>query len=121
MRNMVVLVCFSLAACASAGTKVDPETVASFVKGHTTMGEAEAALGEPNATATKADGSTVLVYTYTRTSVRAVTFVPIVGAFAGGADAKSQTVALRFAADGTYLSAESATGSAGAGYGLSAN
>jgi hypothetical protein len=74
----------AVGACASAGTKVDPDTVASFVKGRTTVAEAEAALGEPNATSTKSDGSTVLVYTYARSSVRASTFIPLVGAFVGG-------------------------------------
>jgi hypothetical protein len=121
MRNVTILVCLAAGACASAGTKVDPETVASFVRGRTTVAEAEAALGEPNGMEQKADGSTALSYVYTRTSVRAVTFVPIVGAFAGGADAKTQKVVLRFGTDGTYQGADSASGSAGAGYGLSAD
>jgi hypothetical protein len=109
-----------LAGCASAGTKVDQATVASFVKGQTTVGEAEAALGEPNGTATKPDGSTVLVYTYSRTSVRAATFIPYVGAFVGGADTKTQTAALRFGSDGTYQDASMTTGNVGAGLGLAA-
>ncbi len=107
-----------LVGCASAGTKVDPDTVASFVKGQTTVAEAEAALGEPNGSATKPDGSTMLVYSYSRSSVRASTFIPIVGAFVGGADTKTQSVALRFGADGTYQDATTTTGNLGVGTGL---
>jgi hypothetical protein len=113
MRAQVISVVLLVAGCASAGTKVDPNTVASFVKGQTTVAEAEQALGEPNGSATKPDGSTALVYSYARTSVRASTFIPIVGAFVGGADSKTQSVVLRFGPDGTYQDATSATGNIG--------
>jgi sugar lactone lactonase YvrE len=120
MRVWVVCLVLVTTACASAGTKVDPNTVASFIKGRTTVAEVQDALGEANGSATRPDGSTVLVYTHARTSVRASTFIPIVGGFVGGADSKSQSVVLRFAPDGTYLDATSATGNVGAGMGLSA-
>jgi hypothetical protein len=94
--------------------------VATFVKGRTTVADAEAALGEPNGTTTAQDGSTTLVYTYARTSVRASTFIPYVGAFVGGTDSKTQTTSLMFGADGTYQGATASTGNIGAGVGLAA-
>jgi len=118
MRVATLCSVLVLAGCASAGTKVDPETVAAFVKGRTTVAEAEAALGEPTATTTKPDGSAVVVYSYSRTSVRASTFIPIVGGFVGGADSKTQSVALRFGTDGTYQDATTSTGNVGVGTGL---
>ena len=106
--------------CASAGTKVDPQTLATFAKGQTTVAEVEAVLGDPNGTSTGPDGATVLVYTYSRTSVRAATFIPYVGAFVGGADTKSQSAVLRFGPDGTYQDASTTSGNIGAGVGLAA-
>ena len=112
MRVLILVVL--LAGCASAGTKVDPDAVAAFQKGRTTVAEAESALGDPNGTTTKPDGSVVLTYAYAHSSVRAATFIPIVGLFAGGADTKGQTVVLRFGTDGTYQDATTSTSAMGA-------
>jgi len=120
MRLQVLCVALVLTGCASSGTKVDPNTVATFIKGRTTVADAEAALGEPNGTSTAQDGSTTLIYTYARTSVRASTFIPYVGAFVGGADSKTQSTILSFGADGTYQGATATTGNVGAGLGLAA-
>jgi hypothetical protein len=89
-------VALAVTGCASAGTKIDPNAVAAFQKGRTTIADAEAALGDPSATTTLSNGTTSLVYSYAQSSVRAATFIPVVGAFVGGADAKAQTVVLIF-------------------------
>ena len=120
MRLVVLGLAAALSSCASAGTKIDPNAVAAFVKGKTTVAQAEDALGEPNGTSSAQDGSTILVYTYTHSSVHASTFIPIVGAFVGGADTKSQSVVLRFGPDGTYQGASTATGNLGVATGLAA-
>ncbi len=121
MRLRSLLFVFAVAGCASAGTKADPNIVASFVRGQTTVADAEAALGEPNASTTASDGSTVLVYTYARSSVRAATFIPLVGGFVGGADTKTQSAVLRFGSDGKYIDFTTSTGNIGTGMGLSAH
>jgi hypothetical protein len=120
MRGVCLVTIFLLSACASAGTKVDPQTVSSFVKGRTTVAQAEEALGEPNGTSTTTDGSTSLSYTYAHSSVRASTFIPLVGAFVGGTDTKTQSVVLRFDRNGLYQGAASTTGNIGATTGLGA-
>jgi hypothetical protein len=120
MKRWSMAIVVLLAGCASAGTKVDPDTVASFVKGRTTVAEAEDALGQPNAMSTAPDGTTVLVYSYAHSSVRAATFIPVVGMFAGGTDTKSQSVVLRFGTDGTYRDASSSAGQVGVTTGLAA-
>ena len=119
MRNAITIFVLLVAGCASAGTKVNPETVAGFVKGER-LSEAEQALGEPNATSTGPDGTTSIVYTYAHSAIRASTFIPIVGGFVGGADTRSQTVLLRFDTAGLYQGATSTTGSIGVGTNLGA-
>lgn len=62
-----------------------------------------------------ADGTTMLMYVYSEVSTRPSTFIPIVGAFVGGMDTKSNSVTLRFDKDGKllyYSSSEIALGTA---------
>jgi hypothetical protein len=109
MRFLSLGVVVFLAGCTSAGTRVDPTTVAAFEKGHTTVPQAEAALGDPDSIETRPDGSIVLIYSYSRSTVRAATLIPLVGGLVGSPDTKTQTVALRFGLDGTYQDATRST------------
>ena len=118
-RHIAVLAFLTgLAGCASSGTKVDPNAVAAFQKGRTTYAEAVAQLGPPTAVSLAPDGSRVAIYSYSRATTRAATFVPVVGLFAGGADVSGQSVALRFAANGTFLDFTSTQTQIGAHAGL---
>ena len=116
--SAILAVSLALAGCVSSGTKVDPDAVASFQRGVTTLSDVEARLGPPTALSTALDGSMVAVYSYAHASTRAATFIPVVGLFAGGADVHGQTVALRFAPDGRYIEASSSVTNAGSHVGL---
>ena len=107
MRFAALCLFSVLAACAGPGTNADPATVASFVIGKTTVSQAEAALGEPNAVSTTPDGSILLVYTAANTSARASAFTRLAGLFGGGDDTKPQNAVLHFGLDRTYQGATS--------------
>ena len=92
-----LVVILGLAACTSSGgTQVTQGQINQFQIGKTTYEQVLSALGQPSARGQKADGSKVLVYTHTESTVRGATFVPVVGLFAGGADAHAQSVAFAF-------------------------
>ncbi len=77
--------------------------MASFQRGHTTYDEVVAQIGQPTALSVTADGARVAGWAYTRVTTRAASYVPVVGLFAGGADAHTHSVTLRFAPDGAGL------------------
>jgi len=70
-----------------------------FVKGVTTVAQAEQGLGAPVDTTMNPDGALTLVYPAARFAERMPAAVP------GVVAAKGQTVVLRFASDFTYLHA----------------
>lgn len=99
MKYILLISVLLIGGCYSTGKKIDTEAVNQFVKNETTMSEVKVALGEPQSTTTTSDGKTILVYLYTDTDVKASTYIPIIGAFTGGASTKMQTVTLTFTAE----------------------
>lgn len=97
---LAALVSLALAGCATTGTKVNESELAQFHKGVTTESQVEQALGQPQTSGLNSDGTTTIAYVYAHASPKAVDFVPIVGLFAGGANAESTTVTFTFAKDG---------------------
>lgn len=93
-----------MAGCASVGTKVNPNTVAAFKPGVTTIQQAEAKLGEPNNIVHNADGSTLLQYTYAHAKANGASYIPVVGLFAGKTITDSTTASLKFDKNGRYVS-----------------
>lgn len=93
----------AVGACVSSGTQVQDSQLAQFRKGITTEADVERALGAPQATSTVSDGTRVIVYTGTHAQTKAATFIPIAGAFVGGATAKTSSVTFRFDAAGKLI------------------
>lgn len=85
-----------LAGCAASGVKVTDDQLSQFKEGQTTKQEVIAALGQPTTSMRNADGTTLLMYTYSEARTRGSTFIPIVGAFVGGVDTRSNNVMLTF-------------------------
>ena len=115
MKKVLCLVVLgiALAACASTGREIKPEQVAQLKKGETTLDQAVAILGKPTSRTMTSDGTTVLGYVYARAQARPETFIPIVGAFVGGADTYGTSVMLFFDKAGVlqqYTASETATG-----------
>jgi outer membrane protein assembly factor BamE (lipoprotein component of BamABCDE complex) len=85
-----------LSGCASSGVKVDPDKLSQFTPGKTTYADVVEQFGKPTTRVITGTGETILVYAYLSAQARPETFIPIVGAFAGGADVESTSVSLTF-------------------------
>lgn len=85
----------SALAASSSGTVA----LNGFVRGHTTIAEAEQGLGAPAGTIVRADGALSLVYPVARFAERMPASLP------GAGRAGQQSVTLRFAHDFTYQQA----------------
>jgi outer membrane protein assembly factor BamE (lipoprotein component of BamABCDE complex) len=108
----------ALCACAASGVQVKEEQLKEFQAGKTTMSEVVAKLGQPTTNMMGPDGSRTLVYSYAQVQTPPETFIPIVGAFAGGADVKSNAVVLAFTPDGILKTTTSSSTRVGSGTGL---
>lgn len=95
-----ILIALALSACASTGRQVSQAQLSDFKKGETTIDEVVAKLGTPTTTTLSSDGTRSLSYVFSQTQVHAATFIPIVGAFAGGADSQVNVTTLVFNSDG---------------------
>ncbi len=115
---IVVLAMISTSACFSSGVQVNPDQVASFQKGRTTYSDVIAALGQPTSQSISADGNRQISYMYVEAKARPETFIPIVGAFVGGADSKTSFATFRFDEKGILSDYSSTTGQNGLGTGL---
>lgn len=107
-----------LAGCASSGVRVTDEQMAQFHEGQTTKQEVIAALGQPTTTMRNADGTTLLMYTYSEARTRGSTFIPIVGAFVGGVDTRSNNVMLTFDQQGVLKTTSSSSSQYGTATGI---
>ena len=120
MKRMIAAACVALAGCAATGVKVSEAQLSALHKGQTTVQETVALLGEPTSRVSPGDGSTTLVYVYAESKIRASSFVPIVGAFAGGSDVRSSMATLHFDAAGKLDNITSSSSQYGTGTGLAA-
>ncbi len=100
----------SIMGCVSSGTKVTQQQISAFEVGKTTEAQVIAALGPPNGTATATDGTKSDVYMHVAAHATAATYIPIVGAFAGGAKSTTDSVTFNFDAHGMLKSSSSSSG-----------
>jgi outer membrane protein assembly factor BamE (lipoprotein component of BamABCDE complex) len=111
MKKLALLLCvLSIFGCTSIGTKVTEQQAAEFAPGKTTRDQVIARLGPPNQTLSSADGSSSLVYTHFSTSVSPATFIPVVGALAGGASTSQDMMTFEFDKAGYLIDHSSVTG-----------
>ena len=101
---MVLAALAFISGCASAGNeKVRTETMDSVstkvTKGVTKQAQIKALYGEPSNVSLTDGGSEVWTYEYSHSTATAVTYVPIVGLFAGGADVNKNQVVFIFDKD----------------------
>lgn len=88
-----------LSACASTGVLLSEDQISSLQKGKTTYSEAVDRLGRPTNMTRTSDGRRIVSYIYSEAQSRPESFIPIIGAFVGGVDARSSVVTLQFGAD----------------------
>jgi hypothetical protein len=118
-RSLLYLsLAFGVASCMSAGVKVEERQLAGFQKGQTTYAQVVAQLGSPTSNTLLPDGHRMIMYTYTQAQARPESFIPLVGPFVGGADARSNMVMLTFDQSGILLSYSSTASQYGVGNGM---
>lgn len=94
MKAALLCVAFvTLSACATVGAPINTDAVNGFVKGQTTIAQAEAALGKP-VSVTNAGGQTYLTYVYAHATATPFT-----------SHSQGQSVMLVFDANGRFVSA----------------
>lgn len=119
MRYLLIIIAiFSLSACMTTGTKVDQDTVSKFVKGKTTYDEVVQKLGKPNQSTIDSNGGRTISYMYAHAEANASNFIPIVGAFTGGASSEHTTVSLQFNKRNILVSYTSSEGGMKSGNGI---
>lgn len=120
MRLATVCAVLLVVGCAATGVKVTEAQLAQLKRGVTTVEEVTAQFGQPTSRVRMNDGSTLIQYIYAEASARAASFIPIVGAFAGGTDVRASTATLRFDPSGKLSEVTSSASQYGTGIGVSA-
>lgn len=73
-----------LIGCTTGGTQFDETKVTQITKGQTTEQDLLQLFGKPYHRTTKSNGTTILIWMYYATSLKAQSMVPIAGPFMGG-------------------------------------
>lgn len=107
-----------LAGCFSIGAKVSPEQLSTLRKGQSTYAEVVQNLGPPTYQTVTSRGTRIATWSYVQSSPRAASFIPIVGALAGGNDTKTDAVTANFDTAGILVDYSSTTGQLGSGLGF---
>jgi len=89
-----------LAAPAALAGEITADQVAALKIGETTYDQVVGEFGKPTTVETSSDGSRTITYTTTKAHIKAASFVPVVGLFAGGATGKASTQRFEFDKDG---------------------
>jgi outer membrane protein assembly factor BamE (lipoprotein component of BamABCDE complex) len=88
-KSLLFLLTFIIVGCSSYGSKIDRNYATSIEKGVTTEDQVVKKMGSPSSVGLSADGKKTLTYMHVASQVKASTFIPIVGLFAGGADTQT--------------------------------
>ena len=92
MKYLILAIAVILSGCATYGKKIDASAVMKIEQGKTTEQEVYALLGKPMSSSIAQDGKKFLMYMHIKSQAKASSFIPVVGAFAGGADTQSDQV-----------------------------
>lgn len=113
MKIPALILSLALAGCGSAGTEVTRAKAATVIKGKSTRADVIASLGEPNSLTRDSSGRETLHYAYARSTVKPATFIPFIGAFAGGVDTKTSAFDVKLNPQGVveeYLESQGTMG-----------
>lgn len=93
---LVVLLC----GCASVGRKIDQSKADQIKKGETTREEVRKLIGSPDQITKDSEGTEIWLYMHSTATAKPESFIPLVGAFAGGVNMSSQIITIQFGDDG---------------------
>lgn len=109
-----------LTGCASAGKEISTAQATQFEKGKTTKDQIIDTLGQPTGQSIMSDGRQSISYTFSKVQTRPETFIPLIGAFVGGADLRSSNVTYIFSQNGVLESFSQSSNTTGSGTGINA-
>jgi outer membrane protein assembly factor BamE (lipoprotein component of BamABCDE complex) len=118
-RWAATLLAVSLVGCGTSGVQVSPEQASAIQRGVSTEADVRASLGSPTGVSV-VNGRRILVYSGSAYSVRPQSFIPIVGAFVGGADVRTSMVMITIGEDGKVSDVQSHHQEQGSATGLAA-
>lgn len=105
MKRLVLGLVVTMTLAGGAMAKdITADDLAQFKVGEAARADVVHKFGRPMSTTTTSDGSTILVYGSTHGHVKAASFIPVVGLFAGGATGQSTFTVFTFDADGRLKS-----------------
>ncbi len=110
--------CMLLTACASTGVKVDQSKLSILAKGKTTYEEAIQAFGKPTNIIMLDDGTKIVSYNFMSYQARPETFIPVIGAMAGGVDTETSFLNMTFDQNNVLQKFSSSQGGMGTGRNL---
>jgi hypothetical protein len=117
MQKITALVLLALctAGCVTTGTKANPNAIASFQPGVTTLDQAEARLGQPYSVSRTADASTIVAYNFANDQAGGSNHRTFLDAFVGDTDANKDMVVLNFDKESKFVSSTLTQSTASAG------
>ena len=120
IKSITLLATIAIAlGCASVGRKLDQSAVDRIKKGTTAKADVLKSLGSPDQTIQMGNGDVTFQYLYVRATAKPESFIPVVGAFAGGANVQNQMVVVTFGPDGIVKEIVSSYGATESGFGAS--
>jgi outer membrane protein assembly factor BamE (lipoprotein component of BamABCDE complex) len=117
---LIVLLVACLLGCVTSGRKIDQAAADQIEKGKTTKEQVVALIGSPESITRSSNGDTTYTYRYVRATAKPINFIPVVGAFAGGANMQQQMYRVTFNPKGIVKDYSSTYGASEADTGLAA-
>jgi hypothetical protein len=105
---LVVFLASPIALAFAGHREITADDVSQFKVGVTTYSDVAARLGKPSSVSVMSNGTRIVAYVGFKSHVKAATFIPIVGLFAGGATGDTSVATFAFGPDGV-LQSSSAT------------
>jgi len=115
----LLLITTLIGGCVSAGREVTQKDMAGIEKGKTTTVDVKSRLGKPNSQTIDSEGRQIYTYFFIHSQARPESFIPIVGAFVGGADTRNSYTTFIFDSEGILQSYTQSEGGIGAGQNMS--
>jgi outer membrane protein assembly factor BamE (lipoprotein component of BamABCDE complex) len=85
-----------LCGCVSVGRKIDQAKVEQIKTGETSRAQVLQLIGSPDQITSTGNGVVMFRYIFVHATPKASTFIPVVGAFAGGAHVQNEMVMVTF-------------------------
>ena len=98
-RKIMFVALVAICGCVSVGRKIDQTKIEQITAGKTTRNQVVKLIGSPDQITTTAPGNVIFNYVFIHSTPKASTFIPVIGAFAGGANVQNQTLIITFTND----------------------